>query len=77
MFVTIETHNKQKTARSFSRKRKSTSRQATPKRVRLSRLEGSDSSSESEGDSEVPDVLELPMIAGPVVEYRPKEGNSQ
>ena len=34
--VAIETHNQQKTARSFSRKRKSSSRQVAPKRVRLS-----------------------------------------
>lgn len=55
--VTIETHNQQKTARSFSRKRKSSSRQTPPKRVRLSTREASDSSSESDGDSEVPDAF--------------------
>ena len=50
--VTIENHNQQQTDRKSSRKRKSTSHQAAPNRVRLSKLGGSDSSSESEGDSD-------------------------
>ena len=55
--VKIENHNQQQTNRYSSRKRKSTSHQAAPNRVRLSKLDGSDSSSESKGDSEVSNGL--------------------